>query len=148
MNLQAVGGYYGLGLNRNVHGGIHLCPDEKKRTAVRCTAAGYVVAARLPAKDTDADSKDLKSLIRNHTGLVLVRHEFKEETASESGFEVHDVIDHISAGRQQNGDQNQKGKVGEVQPQGNLICLKIGLKNKKIEEILRKGHYRQVGKTD
>jgi hypothetical protein len=70
MNLQAVGGYYGLGLNRNVHGGIHLCPDEKKRTAVRCTAAGYVVAARLPAKDTDADSNGNEF---GETGLEIMQ---------------------------------------------------------------------------
>jgi hypothetical protein len=43
--------------------------------------------ATIPTIPTTTDSKDLKSLIRNHTGLVLVRHEFKEETASESNAE-------------------------------------------------------------
>lgn len=66
-----VGGFYPLGLRKNLHTGVHLHgPAAPGPQAVRCMAPGWVVAARLGPDDPAA----LK-LAGNHTGFVLVRHE-------------------------------------------------------------------------
>lgn len=82
------GGYYPLGLRRNLHPGIHLRPfppppeaeppppDPKGRppaTPVHAAANGWIVAARLgPARP------DVVELTGGPPGFVLLRHELRE----------------------------------------------------------------------
>jgi N-acetyl-anhydromuramyl-L-alanine amidase AmpD len=78
------GGTFALGSNRIVHGGIHLFP-ARSDTLARCMAPGYVVAARLPPRDTPPTSPKVLGLVNNWTGFVLVRHEVEEQPAAASG---------------------------------------------------------------
>ena len=50
-----IGGYYVLGLQRNLHGGVHLFPPTSQDLApVSAVAPGYVVAARLPGRHSSS----------------------------------------------------------------------------------------------
>jgi hypothetical protein len=100
---SGIGGYYAMGLQRNLHGGIHLFPDQFTKavqkdgegdsfkessdsTAVRCMAPGYIVAARFPEKNNSAFSMELISEINNWAGFVLIRHVIKD-AAEKDGAE-------------------------------------------------------------
>jgi hypothetical protein len=102
---SGIGGYYAMGLQRNLHGGIHLFPEQFTKavqkdtegeeykessdsTAVRCMAPGYIVAARFPEKNNNAFSMELISEINNWAGFVLIRHVIKDP-AEKDGAEHH-----------------------------------------------------------
>ncbi|UCF85629.1 MAG: hypothetical protein JSV50_08360 [Desulfobacteraceae bacterium] len=100
------GGYYPLGLMKNIHGGIHLFPhkdkgSDKKHTPVKCIAPGYIAAARLwPGSLKDENKKDtpIAKAIKasmNWTGFVLVRHDvqpLKETRAEERDTATNKVV--------------------------------------------------------
>ncbi|HLL52248.1 MAG TPA: hypothetical protein VK447_01795, partial [Myxococcaceae bacterium] len=77
-----VGGYYVLGLQRNLHGGIHLFPpaESRKATPVQAIAPGYVVAARLPGSTAPCRADGVMEALGNWPGFVLVRHELEDLT--------------------------------------------------------------------
>jgi hypothetical protein len=93
-----IGGYYAIGLQRNLHGGIHLYPDTKPaapaatgakaakpaspRTPVRSMAPGYIVAARFPALNAETCGIELLANVHNWIGFVLVRHELQDIPAN------------------------------------------------------------------
>ncbi len=84
------GGFFPLGVRRNLHSGVHLTPPPAEvRTqpaegeepapprpawpaAVHALAPGYVVAARLPRYDAPG-----YQLLGNHLGFVVIRHELQ-----------------------------------------------------------------------
>ena len=82
-NEIGLGGFYPLGLFRNVHSGIHLQPPTKGPAPVRSMAAGQIVAVRLP-KGLPADIVEeqadpaigarAEELSGASNALVLVRH--------------------------------------------------------------------------
>jgi hypothetical protein len=83
--VTGVGGYYGLGLQRNVHGGVHFFPGAgAQRTEVYATAPGYVVAVRLPR--TAENVQEVAASVLSYTGFVLVRHDVKLRTKVEDEF--------------------------------------------------------------
>jgi hypothetical protein len=91
-------GLYPLGVNRCLHGGVHLFPArsaDQLDHPVRCLAPGYIVAARLakplPAATTGkhqpTETQHRKSqaeidFLNAHRGFVLVRHELFEPPAN------------------------------------------------------------------
>ncbi|HEX8433452.1 hypothetical protein, partial [Archangium sp.] len=76
-----IGGYYVLGLQRNLHGGVHLFPPaEQKTTPVRAIAPGYVVAARLPGDKASCRDPGVLEALGNWPGFVLIRHELEENS--------------------------------------------------------------------
>jgi N-acetyl-anhydromuramyl-L-alanine amidase AmpD len=80
------GGTYTLGLGRTLHSGIHLFPASgTTNVPARCMAPGYIVAARLPAKDSAASAPAVLDMANNWTGFVLVRHEFEDAKHVQNG---------------------------------------------------------------
>jgi len=76
---SGVGGYYVVGLRRNLHGGIHLFPSEGNTgSAVRAMAPGYVVAARLPGVGTAPLAAGALQHLSAWPGFVILRHELQE----------------------------------------------------------------------
>lgn len=105
---NGVGGYYAIGLKRNIHGGIHLYPESASappsartarplrsilyppenvpvtpaadlpRTTVRALGPGYVVAARLPGLGSPVLYSDPLAHLGQWPGFVLLRHELAE----------------------------------------------------------------------
>ncbi|MCP3142997.1 M23 family metallopeptidase [Pyxidicoccus xibeiensis] len=74
-----IGGYYVLGLQRNLHGGVHLFPPAgQDSTPVSAIAPGYVVAARLPGEQASCLAPGVAEALGNWPGFVLVRHELEE----------------------------------------------------------------------
>ncbi|WNG15600.1 hypothetical protein [Cystobacter fuscus] len=74
-----IGGYYVLGLQRNLHGGVHFFPPaEQKLAPVNAAAPGYVVAARLPGDKAPCLQDGVLESFGNWPGFVLVRHELEE----------------------------------------------------------------------
>ncbi|KFA87671.1 hypothetical protein [Archangium violaceum] len=67
-------GFYPLGSNQALHGGIHLPPASSDHP-VRSIAPGYIVAARLSKNPATTPVLDFLS---SHNGFVLVRHEAVE----------------------------------------------------------------------
>lgn len=79
-----IGGYYVLGLQRNLHGGVHLFPPAGQDfTPVSAIAPGYVVAARLPSEEASCLAPGVAEAIGNWPGFVLVRHEVEERPRDE-----------------------------------------------------------------
>ncbi|MBZ4423288.1 hypothetical protein [Myxococcus sp. RHSTA-1-4] len=82
-----IGGYYVLGLQRNLHGGVHLFPTaDQDLVPVGAVAPGYIVAARLPGEQASCLAPGVAEALGNWPGFVLVRHvveERKEEGAKE-----------------------------------------------------------------
>ena len=75
-----IGGYYVIGLNRNLHDGIHLyAPGPGGSAQVRCMAPGYVVAARLPGDDSPALFPETLRHIGAWPGMVIVRREISDQ---------------------------------------------------------------------
>jgi len=71
-----IGGYYVLGLQRNLHGGVHLFPPSHQEFApVSAVAPGYVVAARLPGRHSASLLPGVAEALGNWPGFVLLRHE-------------------------------------------------------------------------
>ncbi|NPC79056.1 hypothetical protein HPC49_12505, partial [Pyxidicoccus fallax] len=76
-----IGGYYVLGLQRNLHGGVHLFPPPHLSLApVSAVAPGYVVAARLPGEHSPSLVAGVAEALGNWPGFVLLRHELEERT--------------------------------------------------------------------
>ncbi|MCP3142966.1 hypothetical protein [Pyxidicoccus xibeiensis] len=74
-----IGGYYVLGLQRNLHGGVHLFPPPHLELApVSAVAPGYVVAARLPGQHSASLQPSVAEALGNWPGFVLLRHELQE----------------------------------------------------------------------
>lgn len=74
-----IGGYYVLGLQRNLHGGVHFFPPSQLEMApVSAVAPGYVVAARLPAEGSSSLAPGVAEALGNWPGFVLLRHELEE----------------------------------------------------------------------
>jgi len=79
-----IGGYYVLGLQRNLHGGVHLFPPAGQDFApVSAVAPGYVVAARLPGEQASCLAPGVAEALGNWPGFVLVRHEVEERSQDE-----------------------------------------------------------------
>ncbi|MCY1079552.1 M15 family metallopeptidase [Archangium lansingense] len=70
-------GFYPLGQNQMLHGGIHVHPDSAGAlTPVRVMMPGYVVAARFVRPGQAGDNPMLQEFVADrHLGFVLVRHE-------------------------------------------------------------------------
>ena len=82
------GGYYTMGLHRNIHGGVHLVPEDAKTVnPVRSVAPGYIVAVRLPRMDK-ANSASTEAA-KNWTGFVLVRHDVRLRKKTEDPFDTN-----------------------------------------------------------
>lgn len=80
------GGTYVTGLGRTLHGGVHLfAPPGDTNVPVRCMAPGYIVAVRLPGKNTPATAPAVLDMAENWTGFVLVRHEFEDPKHLQAG---------------------------------------------------------------
>lgn len=82
-NETSDGGFYPLGLFRNIHGGVHIPPPTPQRRAVRAAAAGQIVAVRLEGavpSDVAAGQGDPARASRSQelsgtsNAMVLVRH--------------------------------------------------------------------------
>ncbi|MFP2925085.1 hypothetical protein ACLESO_07685 [Pyxidicoccus sp. 3LG] len=74
-----IGGYYVLGLQRNLHGGVHLFPPSHQALApVSAVAPGHVVAARLPGEHASSLAPGVAEALGNWPGFVLLRHELEE----------------------------------------------------------------------
>jgi hypothetical protein len=76
-------GYYPFSINSNLHGGVHVLPKGTGATPsppvsspnlVRASMPGYIIAARLLAKDTFASDNLPYAACNGHLGLVVVRH--------------------------------------------------------------------------
>lgn len=87
------GGYFPLGLQRNLHGGVHLplAAGTKEPQPVRALAAGEVVAARFGKTRSDAGLE----LAGNFNGLVLVRHRIKPEAPGAQPLFVYTLYLHL-----------------------------------------------------
>ncbi|MFP2907221.1 hypothetical protein ACLESD_19660 [Pyxidicoccus sp. 3LFB2] len=82
-----IGGYYVLGLQRNLHGGVHLFPPANQDMApVSAVAPGYVVAARLPAEQSASLAPEVVQALGNWPGFVLLRHEVEELAGRKGTF--------------------------------------------------------------
>ncbi|QRK05953.1 M15 family metallopeptidase [Archangium violaceum] len=81
-NERGTGGYFPLGLQQNLHGGVHLEPEpsSEARVPVQAAMPGYIVAARLMAPGTGGDNPDVRDVTEGrHLGFVLLRHELVEK---------------------------------------------------------------------
>ncbi|MBN1602810.1 MAG: hypothetical protein JW915_14470 [Chitinispirillaceae bacterium] len=74
-------GFFPVGINRNVHGGIHVAPFEKSNepTPVHAVADGYIIAARLPGHNNKVNNKHSAAFMKAEPGFVLIRHEIKNK---------------------------------------------------------------------
>ncbi|QSQ21737.1 hypothetical protein JY651_42390 [Pyxidicoccus parkwayensis] len=82
-----IGGYYVLGLQRNLHGGVHLFPPANQAMApVSAAAPGYVVAARLPAENSSSLAPEVAQALGSWPGFVLLRHEVEEPAGRKGTF--------------------------------------------------------------
>ncbi|MCY1075724.1 M15 family metallopeptidase [Archangium lansingense] len=86
LNERGKGGYFPLGLQQNLHGGVHLEPEASEaKVPVQAAMPGYIVAARLMAPGTGGDNPDVRYVTEGrHLGFVLVRHEFVGKSANGS----------------------------------------------------------------
>ncbi len=72
---HAENGFFPLGTNRSLHGGVHWPPPAGAGEAalVRSMAPGYIVAARISRAPCACGTKQF---LNHDNGFVLVRHEF------------------------------------------------------------------------
>ncbi len=76
-NESGKGGFYPVGLNKNIHAGIHLEPGKDEPAPVRCAAPGYIVAARFVSDDKAGNNAVVRKFIGDRDlGFVVVRHEW------------------------------------------------------------------------
>lgn len=80
------GGYFPLGLQQNLHGGVHLEPDASSPLVpVQAAMPGYIVATRLMAPGTGGDNATVRDVTEGRQlGFVLIRHELEEKRDSGS----------------------------------------------------------------
>ncbi|PTL76909.1 M15 family metallopeptidase [Vitiosangium sp. GDMCC 1.1324] len=86
LNERGNGGYFPLGLQQNLHGGVHLEPEPvDAKVPVQAAMPGYIVAARLMAPGTGGDNPDVRYVSEGrHLGFALVRHELVGKSANSS----------------------------------------------------------------
>lgn len=115
-----IGGYYVLGLQRNLHGGVHLFPPaDQKTTPVRAIAPGYVVAARLPGDKAECCDPGVLEALGNWPGFVLLRHELQENSQDtpQKPHVFYTLYMHLRSPKFPQGQQAQtptKGQAEEV----------------------------------
>lgn len=90
------GGFFPLGADRNLHGGVHLPVEGTGLQPVYALGPGEVVAARLGQPTTREDgtpssNKDALALADNHNGFVLVRHHVREGKADDAARPIRRV---------------------------------------------------------
>lgn len=80
LNEAGTGGYFPLGKQQNLHGGVHLEPDSQApRVPVTAAMPGYIVAARLMTPGREGNHPFLLQATEGRPlGFVLVRHELSE----------------------------------------------------------------------
>lgn len=85
LNERGSGGYFPLGLQQNLHGGVHLEPEPSSTLVpVQAAMPGYIVAARLMAPNTGGDNPDVRYVSEGrHLGFVLIRHELVQKPDNE-----------------------------------------------------------------
>ncbi|HEX5752543.1 MAG TPA: M15 family metallopeptidase [Archangium sp.] len=91
LNESGKGGYFPLGQQQNLHGGVHLEPDSPKTLVpVQAAMPGYIVAARLMAPGTGGDNAFLREATEGrHLGFVLIRHELAAIEEGKESEQVH-----------------------------------------------------------
>ncbi|OJH34193.1 M15 family metallopeptidase [Cystobacter ferrugineus] len=84
LNERGKGGYFPVGLQQNLHGGVHLEPEATAtRTPVRAAMPGYIVAARLMAPGKGGDNPDVRRVTDDRPlGFVLLRHEVLDKSSN------------------------------------------------------------------
>ncbi|MCG5051349.1 MAG: M15 family metallopeptidase [Myxococcales bacterium] len=98
-NETGVGGYYGLGLNRNLHGGVHMFPEGPTPAPVRSMAPGYIAAVRLSQRQ---EASPAMTFAQNWNGFVLVRHDIrwrdsgKEEFSDKKALPLYSLYMHTA----------------------------------------------------
>lgn len=75
-------GFYPLGSNQTLHGGVHLPLPIPETQWVKSSAPGYIVAARL---SKNGAAEPVREFLNNHNGFVLVRHELVENVKGDPG---------------------------------------------------------------
>jgi len=89
------GGYYPLGTNSTVHGGVHLL--SQKSIPIRCMAPGYIVAARLRKEPQTGGWDFEKRFLNAYSGFVLVRHDLVVPTqGGAKEFPFYSLYMHLS----------------------------------------------------
>src|SRR6266550_2245774 len=90
------GGSFVAGATYNVHGGIHLFPQQSP-TAVKAMAPGVIVAARLAPADADAETLRFTG---SYNGFVLLKHMIQEKDAAgkdkNAPFPVYSLYMHLA----------------------------------------------------
>ncbi|ATB42332.1 hypothetical protein CYFUS_007810 [Cystobacter fuscus] len=86
LNERGKGGYFPVGLQQNLHGGVHLEPEATAtRTPVHAAMPGYIVAARLMSPGKGGDNRDVRRVTDDRPlGFVLLRHELLDKTGNGS----------------------------------------------------------------
>ncbi len=102
LNESGKGGYFPLGQQQNLHGGVHLEPDSPKTLVpVQAAMPGYIVAARLMAPGTGGDNPFLQNATEGrHLGFVLIRHELaaiEEGKESEQAHPLYSLYMHLAS---------------------------------------------------
>ncbi|MFW5758221.1 MAG: M15 family metallopeptidase, partial [Bacteroidota bacterium] len=94
-NEAGKGGFFPVGLQQNLHAGVHL-PVASEGAEVRCLTSGYIVAARLMAPGQAGDNQTLQKFIgKQHLGFALVRHEITDTEKNEN-FPLYSLYMHLS----------------------------------------------------
>ncbi len=101
------GGSFVAGATYNVHGGIHLFPQQSP-AAVKAMAPGVIVAARLAPADADAETLRFTG---SYNGFVLLKHMIQEKDAAgkdkNAPFPVYSLYMHL-AYPTWSGDKNER----------------------------------------
>ncbi len=90
-NETGSGGYFPLGKQRNLHGGVHLEPDvSAPLVPVKAAMPGYIVAARMmPPGKAGNHPLLLQATEGRPLGFVLVRHELSAMQDGQPARDVH-----------------------------------------------------------
>jgi len=114
LNETSKGGFYPLGLGQNIHGGIHLTPEDSSSAfaPVRSFGPGYVVAARLAGGlprnlaggDRMAGTKKntlVEDLAGGSNAFVMVRHVIEEvlppgDAGTPKEFTIYSLTMHLA----------------------------------------------------
>ncbi|QRK11820.1 M15 family metallopeptidase [Archangium violaceum] len=91
LNERGKGGYFPLGQQQNLHGGVHLEPDlADSLVPVQAAMPGYIVAARLMAPGAGGDNPVLQEATEGRQlGFVLIRHELAAIEDKKESEQVH-----------------------------------------------------------
>ncbi|OJH36866.1 M15 family metallopeptidase [Cystobacter ferrugineus] len=102
LNEGGKGGYFPLGQQQNLHGGVHLEPDSSGALVpVQAAMPGYIVAARLMAPGTGGDNPVLQEATEGrHLGFVLIRHDLvtlEDKKESEQIHPLYSLYMHLAS---------------------------------------------------